>query len=76
MEDNDLNNPFISIPDLFNILLVLMKFMNKKAPSDPTKDMGNGRTKDMAKPIAMYMPIHFNWYRRNCLSLLCAELIS
>ena len=53
-----------------------MKFRNKKAPGAPTKDMGNGRTKDMAKPIAMYMPIHFNWYIRNCLSLLCAEFIS
>ena len=53
-----------------------MKFRNKKAPGAPTKDMGNGRTKDMAKPIAMYMPIHFNWYIRNCLSLLYAELIS
>jgi hypothetical protein len=30
----------------------------------------------MAKPIPMYIPIHFNWYMRNCLSLLCAELIS
>ena len=76
-DDNDLNNPFISIPDLLSILLVLMKFKSKKAPSAPTKDIGNGRTKDMAKPMPTYMPIHFNWYIRNCLSLpSAAPLIS
>ena len=64
------------MPDLFRILLVLMKFKNKKAPSAPTKDTGNGKTKDMTKPIPTYIPIHFNWYKRNCLSPLCAALIS
>jgi hypothetical protein len=29
----------------------------------------------MAKPIVMYIPIHFNWYRRNCLSSLCVVFI-
>ena len=53
-----------------------MKFKSRKAPSAPTKDRGNGRAKDMAKPIATYIPIHFSWYKRNCLSLLCAALIS
>ena len=52
-----------------------MKFKSMKTPSAPTKDIGNGRTKDIAKPIATYIPIHFNWYTRNCLSSLCMALI-
>ena len=60
-DDKDLNHSFIlSIPALLSILLVLIKFSKKKAPNAPTRDIGKGRIKDMAKPIAMYVPIHFS----------------
>jgi hypothetical protein len=59
-EENDLNNPLMSTPDFFNILLVLIRFSKKNAPKAIIKDMGNGRTKDITAPIAMYMPIHFS----------------
>ena len=36
-EDNDLNNPFMSTPALFNILLVLIKFSKKNAPKATSK---------------------------------------
>jgi hypothetical protein len=59
-EDNDLNNPFMSIPALFNILLVLIKFSKKNAPKATSKDTVNGRIKAITAPIAMYIPIHFS----------------
>jgi hypothetical protein len=56
MMGSDLNNPFISIPDLFSILLFLMKFKSRKAASAPIKYIGNSKIEDRAKPIATYCP--------------------